>query len=240
MYNVQFVGVVCFLRQNGSRLALLPDGRRDQPPHSARIVVDPAAVIRDTGWKARTKAHVARGIYALPECSIALQGVEEKGELVTDDHERFLPRLQVINPDFKIDPKSADLVARIPIRRGTLEAFRYPASAITPTASIISQLRIPHEGEITITVTPKFAGPERTIVLAPGTEVVIVNDSTSEDRVVPHFHIYDRLNGSGNGASVGSTPPPTSLNLRNSPSQHPFFSRPVGGDDLCPNTGCCP
>ena len=52
-YQVQFVGLVCFYRERGARLALLPDGRLPDDgiePHQASIMVDPDSVEASNGW----------------------------------------------------------------------------------------------------------------------------------------------------------------------------------------------
>ena len=91
-----------------------------------------------------------------------------------------------------------------------------------------------------MTVTPRRGGPVRTIVLKPGTEIAVVNDSMSLGRGQNHFHIYDKLNTARTRVSVGQVPPPTPPNIPGSPSRHPVFNRLVDGNDSCPNTGCCP
>ncbi len=238
-YTVQFVGVVCFLRQNGSRLAMLADGRQFTPRHTARIVVEPSSVISEVGWN-RTEAQIRRGQFILPQGSVNLEGADKVGTLDSTLQESRLPRLQVLEPTFRINPAQARTVATLPIRQGKLEAFRYPASPDTPTVSLISQLDVPHNGTITVTVTPT-TGAVRNIVLKAGTEIAVVNDSMALGRGQNHFHIYDQLNTATTRITVGKIPPPVLMrNLPVSQSRHRVFNELVDGNDSCPNTGCCP
>lgn len=239
-YTVQFVGVVCFFRQNGSRVALMPDGRDFDPQHEVRIVVNPRRIIPGgtSGWN-RNRADELRGIFRLPRCTVRMSGIDQAGPLNSSAQDPFLPRLQVLNPAFQIDPASPGIAATMNIRQGTLGAFLYPGADPTPTTSVISQLDVNHDGPITITVTPETAGGVRTIQLRPGTEIVIANESIEDGPPRDHFNLYDRL-GRVAGPSVGMTPPTTDPTVPRSTSNHHYFASLQNGDDSCPNTGCCP
>jgi hypothetical protein len=238
-YKIQYVGMVCFLNQaDGSKLALLPDGRQETPAHIARIVVSPMKVISETGWR-RGPVDRALGRFVVPACSISIEGADQSGTLDATSHQG-LPRLQQLRSGFTINPVTARTVATMEIRQGTLQSFLYPGAGDSPTTSIISQLDVAHAGPITITITPTGRNVrQRTIVLQPGTEIAILNDSVGDTRAAPHFHIYDMLTDSN--VSVGDTVPPTPVGmLPESPSRHHVFGGQIDGNDLCPNTGCCP
>jgi hypothetical protein len=240
-YTVQFVGLVCFYREPGGRQALLPDGRRPPAgvePHVASIEVAPEDVLDVTGWNGSEDA--AHGRYLLPPCSIELEGADVPGPLDTSLHDDYVPRLARINPEFEIDPDRAETIARLRVRRGVLQAFRIPGGDAT-----ISQLDVPHDGEIQVRVTPRDGSPERRLRLRAGTEVLIANMAESGYLTVTpksaqdsHFRIYEKLSTRQvtlhEPESIPAVPP--------SQSQHATFLRgePIALSTDCTNTGCCP
>ena len=238
MYTVQFVGLVCFLREQGGRRVLLPDGRSPGDgidPHYASIVVDAAAVQEAVGWNGDA---IAPGTFRLPPCWLSLEGSEpENGVLDTSAHHGRLPELRAIDPNFEIDPETAGTIAQLRIRQGTLKAFRIPGGT-----ALISQLDVPHEGPVQITVTPRDGSTPRTIRVAPGTEIAVTNTAgediyTTEAEPHGHFRIYERLSV----RPVTLTAPATTPDAPASQSQHRLFMRPdpIGLSHDCSNTGCC-
>lgn len=244
-YRVQFVGLMCFARENGTRVVLLPDARTDAPPHEPRIVVDPEMVIKEKStWPVETLSRVARalGEFKLPSCTVSMSGAEDPGPFITTNHEPRLNGLKAIQPAFDLDPASPNAVVSMTIRQGILEAFRYPRSpADDPFASVISQLELEHEGEITITVTPKDGADPLTIVLQPGTEVALANDTMADESAGDHFKLYEKLDKNVPPAPLGDTRPnPEGVFIPVSRSRHRIFAGAVEDDLRCPNTGCCP
>jgi hypothetical protein len=240
-YTVQFVGLVCFYREPGGRQALLPDGRQPAggiEPHVASIEVAPEDVLEAAGWNGSEDA--AHGRYLLPPCSVELEGAEEPGSLDTSLHDDYLPRLAQLDPNFEIDPDRAETIARLRVRRGVLRAFRIPGGEAT-----ISQLDVPHEGEVQVRVTPRDGSPERRLRLRPGTEVLIANMAESGYlRVTPrneqdsHFRIYEKLST----RPVTLHEPESIPDVPPSSSQHATFLRheQIALSTDCTNTGCCP
>lgn len=236
-YTVQFVGLVCFYRDpSGGRLALLPDGRDPGPgidPHHGSIVIAPQSIQKTSGWEGVEGA--AAGTFPLAGCEVVLEGAEAPGVLDAKDHS--LPELRKLNPEFEIDPAHAQTVAKVPIRRGKLTAHLIPGGG-----AAISQLDVPHDGPITITVKPDGGGPARTIVVKPGTEIAVANMASGgvyaeSKQGVSHFKIYEKLSTRG-----VSLPEPTEITgLKPSESRHLLFSkrRPIGLYVDCTNTGCC-
>ncbi|HET8797738.1 MAG TPA: hypothetical protein VFO89_08625 [Thermoanaerobaculia bacterium] len=234
-YTIQFVGLACFLRSSGGRTVLLPDGRdpgEGIDPHYGRIVVDPSAVVNEEGWPA---GHPP-GVFMLDPCTIAITAAAESGTLDTSQHDRKLPELAAANPMFRIDPAMAQTIARLDIRQGMLRAFRAPGGEAT-----ISQLDVPYDDAIRITVTPDDGGAARTIDLAPGTEIAITNIAAHGyvDRVREngHFRIYEKLGATRVRLEAPTEVPPVPL----STTQHPCFAGilPIGLSTSCSNTGCC-
>lgn len=239
-YRVQFVGLVCFLRERGSRNVLLPDGREPGDgiePHDASISVDPRAIEDAQGWNA---ASVSSGDFVLDDpCSIVIDNAHVAGTLDTSAHDNRLPDLRGIDPAFAVDPATAQTIARLEIRQGTLGVYRIPGGT-----ALISQLDVQHDGPIAITVTPAGGGPGRTIRLKPGTEIAITNTGRGgykrlqTDDESSHFRIYRKLTM----RTVDLTEPPTILGeAPPSPSTHRFFKRigAIGLSTSCSNTGCC-
>jgi hypothetical protein len=240
-YTVQFVGLVCFYRETGARQALLPDGRQPTggiEPHAASIEVDPKDVLEVAGWNGSEDA--AHGRYLLPPCSIELEGADLPGSLDTSLHDDYLPRLARIDPNFEIDPDRAETIARLRVRRGVLRAFQIPNGKAT-----ISQLDVPHDGEIHVQVTPGDGSPQRRLRLKPGTEVLIANmaesgylTNTPKSAHDDHFRIYEKLSS----RPVTLHAPESIPEVPPSESQHMTFLRgePIALSADCTNTGCCP
>ena len=238
-YLVQFVGLVCFYRERGGRQVLLPDGSNPGPeidPHYASIMVAPDAVEASSGWNGQA----ANGTFELPPCSIVLEGADVDGPLDVSRHEGRLPQLRQYDPDFEIDPDRAETVARLRIRRGTLAAYAIPGGD-----AAISQLEVPHDGPINVTVTPRDGSPARTLRLRPGTEIAVTNMARAglytpgaAERENGHFQIYEKL--SVRPVTLAD-PPRRKSGLERSPSQHRLFTRgrPINLNTSCSNTGCC-
>lgn len=240
-YTVQFVGLVCFLREQNGRRVLLPDGRTPGDgidPHFASIIVNPDLVEEATGWNGDA---VSPGTFRLPPCWLSIEGVESAGTFTATAHDGYLPELQSIDPNFEIDPTNADTIAQLQVRKGNLAAYRIPGGD-----ALISQLDVPHDGSVQITVTPRDGSATRTIRVAPGTEIALANmagDDIYTSEAVPHghFRIYERLSV----RPVSLPAPPASLSswpsVPASQSQHPLFMRaePIGLSHDCSNTGCC-
>jgi len=236
-YKIQFLGLVCFFRDREGRLAMLPDGRNPDDgidPHHATIAVDPHAVVSFSGWDAESSR---MGLFRLPPCAISIDGLDIEGRLDTTAHDGLLPRLGRLSRNFQIDPMTAQTIAAIPIRQGTLTAYRVP----TGTA-VMSELDVPHDGEIQINVVPR-EGPPRGLRLRPGTEIAITNTATDYRRGSVHdnhFKIYEKL--SSRRVTGLRVPAEAPLSLPESPSEHFLFTEgaAIALTAACSNTGCCP
>jgi hypothetical protein len=236
-YNVQIVGLACFVRDQGSRHVMLPDGRNPGDgidPHFASIVVDSNAIDSFVGWDGDDTA--AQGMFALPPCSITIDGADQPGDLDTSGHDGLLPELRRIAPDFEIDPALAQTIATLDIRRGTLTAYQVPEGT-----AIMSQLTVLHDGPVTVRVVPRDGSPERAINLKEGTEIALTNTGSGGYRKTSdsngHFRIYEKLSARpvvlGNPPEITGVPP--------TPSHHVIFTggAAAGLSSSCSNTGCC-
>jgi hypothetical protein len=236
-YKVQFVGLVCFLRESGGRFVLLPDGRQPPPDvdaHVASLIVAPGAVEEAAGWNG--DADVANGSFTLPPCSLTLEGADVAGTLDTSAHDEKLPKLKQIDPNFAIDTSTAKTIAKLHVRQGILTAYTVPCGE-----AVMSQLEVPHDGSIHVSVTPDDGSPERTIRFAAGTEIALTNTATggyaAPDQQNNHFKIYEVLSSQ----PVSLTEPAADASLEESPSSHVIFQEicPIGLNTGCSNTGCC-
>lgn len=237
-YKVQFVGLVCFYRENGSRLALLPDGRNPDPgidPHYGSIIVAPESVEASSGWP--DNEDTRRGIYALDPCSISIEAASAPGTLDFSAHEGLLPQLRAIDPNFEIDPPRAQTIARLYLRNGRLSAYQLPGGS-----AVMSQLEVLHDGSITVAISADDGSPSRMLRLAAGTEILLGNmakhgvyDSEVHDH--DHFRIYEKLSV----RPVSLHAPAAVSSLVTAPTNHWFFceARPINLSIDCSNTGCC-
>lgn len=236
-YTVQFVGLACFYREAGGHQVLLPDGRQPDDgiePHYASVIVEPAAVDGSDGWEGDENAQ--RGVFGLDPCSITIDSAGSDGVLDTSNHDGLLPQLRQLAPNFDIDPGTAQTIARIRLRNGALAAYRIPGGD-----ALISQLDVPHDGPITVTVNSDEGGSVRTIRLKPGTEIALANMArggyAAEQDHSGHFRIYEKLSRN----TVQLSEPVTIATVPTSPSTHCLFTRknPIGLSMACSNTGCC-
>ncbi|HWW61250.1 MAG TPA: hypothetical protein VN181_07780 [Thermoanaerobaculia bacterium] len=261
-YNIQFIGLVCFFDPGKGSVALLPDGRKSSPPHTSRIAIDKpkSEVLSSSGNWPDTNGEVKKGDFLLDEpCEIELSGVDvTTGKLNTSEHGIRLAKLTDSNRKFRIDLTKAITIARVTITNGTLKERRYPGTKKDDQhASLISELTVPHNGDIEITVRLK-SGTTRSITLKKGTEVAILNEPSKRGSLskswlslliakllrpkravkagMDHFHIYEQL---GNGEALGTTPL-TKTGATRSDSRHRAFKPgPIVDGVRCPNTGCC-
>ncbi len=235
-YKVQFLGLVCFYREQVGLLAMLPDGQKPGAgidPHYASIAVDPDAILDASGWDAQSRE---TGMFRLPPCAISIDGLETHGVLDTSAQEDHLPRLGRINRNFHIDPVSAQTIATVPIRQGILTAYLVPGGT-----AVMSQLEVPHVGDIRIIVNLREGLPRHILVRA-GSEIAITNTAGDYRRGndhEDHFRIYEKLSSRRVKLTV---PRGVSTGLRESPSEHFLFTEGVSISltEACSNTGCCP
>lgn len=247
MYTIDFVGLACFSKQDGQgRFVLLPDGREPGEgidAHIPRLVVKTEDVQRID--KELTTETIDGGTEVLlPKCLLRFSGADtnDKKEttLDTTDHDRFLQQLSEIDPTFDADDIGGTVV-RLRIRKGTLKAYRFPGSDELDPA-VVSRLQVPHDDWVSITIVPEPNGKPATVLLKPGSEVVLANTAPRHDDLNQrsHFLIYERLSSrrvdfSKRPAAAAAGP------LQHLSSHNPFFRSTVtsgaGGD--CGNTGCC-
>ncbi|HWW61169.1 MAG TPA: hypothetical protein VN181_07370, partial [Thermoanaerobaculia bacterium] len=144
----------------------MPDGREPGDgidPHYASIVVSRDSVAAASGWS--SSEITSPGTYSLLPCEIVIEGANFEGALDTSEHDGRLPELRKIDPNFAIDVARAQTIASLRIRQGKLTAYHVPDGS-----AIITELTVPHDGPIRITVIGDD-GSQKTIDLRPGTEI---------------------------------------------------------------------
>lgn len=145
--KIDFIGVIYFLHQGHERLVLLPNGTKDThgvEPHFANFFLRKEDVskyhwpdmqtIRTTidGPVKEEVECLAFPILKPSDLTISpVSDVNRKGVLNTDAHETFLPQVKSVNPDFRVNPKNVDAIARLPIRHGRITAFRIIDAAMS-------------------------------------------------------------------------------------------------------------
>jgi hypothetical protein len=236
-YKMHFLGLVCFYRESDARQVLLPDGRdpgSNIDPHFPSIIVDPASVESIDGWD--SDGETQRGIFALPKCTLVVDGIDKPGTLDVSSHDGSLPQLRQINPDFAIDPDRAQTVVRLTVRQGNLTVHAVPGGT-----ALMTQVIVPHDDAITIKVSPGD-GSSCTLRLAPATEILLGNMATggiyaNRRQVDGHFRIYEKLSV----RPVSLREPDTLPAADALKSEHWFFrlARPISLTASCTNTGCC-
>jgi hypothetical protein len=177
-FDVLFVGPFCFKKDD--RVAVMPDGRQpdddDVQPHEPFLVVDPKDVNPDgtSGWEANDRT--AKGIYAFSKCAITITKATSEGPFDATQHHETIPKAIVIDPSFEYgDNWGAGVVATIKLGQGTLEFLRRPdRRSIDQGIGTVSRLRVPHEGDVVVTLTAS-GEPPRVLALKPGSDVAIVN-----------------------------------------------------------------
>lgn len=236
-YTVQFIGLACFLRDGKERQVLFPDGRvpaAGVQPHYASIVVRSDSIKEAGGWNG--DGVLSSGVFELPPCDLTFEGADTPGSLDTSHHDGKLPQLSRIDPNFRIDPEHAGTIATLHVRQGTLTAYQIPGGT-----AVISQLDVPHDGDIRITVAPRDGSTPKWITLKAQTEIALTNTGRGGYAALrdtsDHFQIYEKLSSRPVRLSepviVNGVPP--------SPSRHAFFAGavPMGLSSGCSNTGCC-
>ena len=152
--------------------------------------------------------------------------------------------MRQINSNFEIDPARAQTIAKLRIRQGKLTVRSVPGGT-----ALISQLDVPHDGPIDIVVRSDDGLPERTITLAPGTEIAVANMAHGnlyrearrhgpKNSKGSHFKIYEKLSVR---KDVTLTDQPDVTPAPESESKHVLFRsrRAITLYTDCSNTGCC-
>jgi hypothetical protein len=237
-YSIVFVGLICFVDQDNSRIVLLPDGMnppQDVQRHFPYAVVKPDDVIEKAGWDTNNAELMELGMFRLPKCSLTITGSNEGGDFGHKQHDDNVPRLKALDKTVQIDPNTANAIVRLTISSGTLEARRRPNSGAQTDVAIISRLKVPYAGEITVSVN----GGERMLRLKPGTEIAVANLAVpSTPGTKSHFPIYAGLTKTG---VIKGTPTANPSIPEIETTQH-IFTLPFqinDGTAACGNVGCC-
>jgi hypothetical protein len=144
-YTVHMMGIMYFhVCTTDVKEVLVPDGTQGKdhiPPHLASLFVDKDLRIEDTWWVDQTIEHEVQAIdeqgqvvtkrvfeFRVPrDCKPVriefLHQEDRQVEVVNLD--QLLPMIGKIDPEFQLDLEQPAAIARVPIRKGRLEAFAF-------------------------------------------------------------------------------------------------------------------
>lgn len=263
-FTIDFIGLAYFHKcKRSGGLVLLPDGTNPYgtiPEHFASFFLEDAKVDfpgsdwwRATPKKKLSEIHVTE--FPIPKQSeLFITGLSENSgcwplggasRLDVGNLHKALPQLKKCEKNFRVDLKKAETIARLPIRRGKLEALTFKHAAVT-RLTVES-----HAGPVTITARSKDGKDVKTVTVEDGTEIVLSNTSDflnlAEESEMPHmavgsdpnshFRLYKKLDVN----KEGLLKEPTIPRLDPLEPVHPYLkliaaSRVPGAG--CSNT-CC-
>jgi hypothetical protein len=240
-FDVLFVGLFCFKKRD--RVAVMPDGREPDDetiaPHIPCLVVDPGCVNEEetSGWEDNDPELTDDGIYTFGKCTVDITKATTRGDLDATQHDENVFNLVKADKSYRFAGAAAKTITEIPIGQGTLELFRRPNLDAT-----VSRLRVPHDGDIFVTVTVEGEDQPRVLALKPGTDFAIAN-STLEfdpDKTGDAFLLFGRIARSRRITPPARFQPPRVPVI---PGHYHVFriGRPIGeGSGTGGGTGCCP
>jgi len=248
-YDVLFVGLACHINKRGrpDRLILWPDGSNPSSmvtPHYAYIAVDPDMIEYKEGWYPSNESQedlMETGLFRLPKCRIDMSGADTSKGIDITAHDQFLTKLDAIDDTAQINLSNVNAVAQMTVSSGTFTALRTEgrAEGTKVDAAVVTHLRVPHGGPITVTVYPEAERP-RKLVLKPGTEVAVANIAFPDEGTgVEHFSIYGQLTPSRTLRGTANLIPNTVPLLK---TDHQLFSLGIAitdGSAECGPTACC-
>lgn len=245
-FDVLFVGLFCFKKQD--RLAVMPDGTQPDdptvPPHVPFFVVDPKGVdaSKTIGWPTSTLTD--EGIYRFAKCTIDITKATTPGVLHSSQHDDDDNGLNLVDADktYQFAGAGAKTIAEIRLGQGTLEMLRRPdAESVARDSGTVSRLRVPHDGEIIVTVAVEGESKPRILALKPGTDIAIANSLLELDpsKKGNPFTLFGRI------AKTGKVDPPSSVPRSKLPvisGNYQVFKikRPVGDGGGGGGVKCCP
>jgi hypothetical protein len=256
-YVVDFLGVIYFHRfKKSGGTVLLPDGRHPFPkiaPHFASFFIEQRRVKSADWWKAEPKEELEdiKVIeFPIPQPSqLAITSVEPVAEkpgclsfggvdgLDIGGHAGNLPEITRIDNRLKIDADKANVIAKLPIHRGKLEARLFGKAAMT-------RLTVAEDVDLVVITARTNDGKEtKVLALENGTEIVLSNTSDLLTKQYAendtHFKLYGKLDIEQRYEKLKEPP---LKKLKRLGSSHPYLllldesgSTPDPG---CSN-GCC-
>ena len=264
-YKVLFFGLINFFDlESPDKLVLLPDGTKPGdgiPPHEGAFIVRKKDIKTSSDWWKGTddenlhKYHLMKFPIEKPS-NILISGMYEPpgppgclpfvgSDKLKTKQTQLLPRLIEINKKFCIKPHLAATIAQLPLRRGTLESFRFKLSIKRHSA--VSTLKIKnHRGPITITAVTE-SGEVKTLEFESGSEFVLINISVPDTKGTAkegtHFRLYAQLDEKRDDTNLDKDPE-LSADFPTFLSKHPYVKYLLAGYGHipgagCSNTGCC-
>lgn len=248
-FDVLFAGLFLFKKKD--HVAVMPDGREPDddriPPHVPFLVVKPDAVKagETTGWEGNDAADTEDGIYRLDNCTIEITKATTPGDLDASQHDTNIVNLRDVDGTYQFAGNEAQIITQITIGQGTLELFRRPnAQGQSSDTVTVSRLRVPHDGDIFVTVKFNDENEPRILALQPGTDVAIANAILDFDpaKTGNAFGLFGRVTKGGQINVPQEFQMPGVPALPN-PMQYQIFQLgiPIGeGSGSGGGGGCCP
>ena len=210
------------------------------------FVVDPKGVDADksSGWDANETNLTKDGIYTFAKCSIDITKATTPGNLDSAQHDDDKIGLNLVDADksFVFAGAAAKTIAEIRIGQGTLEMLRRPdAKSVARDSGTVSRLRVPHDGNIVVTVAVEGEEKPRILALKPGTDIAVCNSLLDLDpaKTGNPFTLLGRI------AKTGKVKPPADFRDSRLPvisANYQVFKikRPVGDGSGSGGVKCCP
>ncbi|HYO77939.1 MAG TPA: hypothetical protein VE010_15885, partial [Thermoanaerobaculia bacterium] len=174
-FRMHTVGLIYFAHDRNTRRLLLPDGTVSNgviPEHYASFFVEEARVDASGWWTPRPTGieDVKVAEYRIEQrARLSVTGIEDAPRgLDTRAHDRKLPELKKVKPDFRLSDRP-DTIAELTIDRGKLEAFLFLQQAVVSTWTV--------ETKESVTITATAEEGEKRLVIQPDTEIVFANTS---------------------------------------------------------------
>jgi hypothetical protein len=249
------VGLINFfdLGRDG-KLLLIPDGTNPPgpghiPQHFAGIFVLARQVLTHAEWPSADDDPDLQqaGVLHLPisePCTISISGMSN-GVVESTEHDRLVPVLKRIDPNFDIVPAQAETIAQIPIHQGKFEAFVFGRDSVVSQLTIAMPAYDPvaQQGSVMTIQATAADGSTKAFILSDGAEIVIANISklgtaagAVEHPEDSHFRIYSKLDVARR--ADGLIEPRPNASLEQIASAHPYLSLLRDRAGEFPSPGC--
>jgi len=175
MYQVHFVGIVYFnVCKSDNKIALVPNGTRGNghiPPHYASLFIEESLHDSDSWWRDRKFVRtisVQNPDRSTREVNLLEFRITKPAEITFDcgdetlecvNIDKTLAELKVVAPGFDLDLDKPDIIAKVNVPGGKLEAFRFAVDELATVQWTIWKHSVP------ITITAKEGADVRRITL---------------------------------------------------------------------------
>lgn len=190
MYHVHFVGIVYFnVCKRDGKIALVPNGTRGGghiPLHYASFFIEESLHDSDNWWPDRKLLRtisIDNPDHSSSDVNLIEFRITKPAEITFDcgdetlecvNIDKTLPELKVIAPGFELDLDKPDIIAKLDVPGGKLEAFRFDNDELAVVRWTITKHSTP------ITITAKEGADVRRITLKNVEEPEVVFGHTAD------------------------------------------------------------